>query len=347
MKDSIFYSSIRAFFVALFTVVGIVAGFVLILLLFVPFSDTSNSKLTTSFSLEIVANAEGERKVLSSSSPVVLKINIDGMIGISPLTTESMRSLLVESREEELKDNRVKAILLHINSPGGTIFDADGIYQAIKSYKEKYKVPVYAFVDGLCASGGMYIAMAADKIYSSDTSILGSIGVISPSFLNFSQLLDKIGVQSLTVSAGEDKDALNPLRPWKSGESDNIQEIIDYYYKQFVDVIVANRPMVSKEKLINVYGAKIFNPIQSQEIGFIDGTNYTLGQSIKELVKSIGIEDNTYQVVELQKKTWLNELFPGTSALFKGQIVHHIQLSSDLDSRLMNQFLYLYRPNRH
>lgn len=345
MKDSIFYSSMRAFFVALCSVIGIVVGFVLILLLFMPFSETSSNKLTTSFSPEIVANAEGERKVLSNTAPVVLKINIDGIIGISPLNNETLRSLLIESREDPFEDNRIKAILLNINSPGGTVFDSVAIYQAIKSYKEKYKVPVYAFVDGLCASGGMYIAMAADKVYSSDSSILGSVGVITPSFMNFSQLIEKIGIQTLTVSAGEDKDALNPLRPWKPGESDNIQGIVDYYYKQFVDIVVANRPAVSREKLVNDYGAKIFNPQQSKEIGFIDAADYTLSQTLKELVKTAGLEDNAYQVVELQKKTWLNELFPGAAALFKGQIVHHIQFSPDLDSRLMNQFLYLYRPN--
>lgn len=344
MKDSIFYSSIRAFFVALFSVAGITFGFIPILLLLSLFSDTSSYKPTATFTPEIVANAEGKRQILSSSTPVILKINIQGVIGITPLENEKMRTLLVESREGDLKDNRVKAILLHINSPGGSVIDSDGIYREIKAYKERYKVPVYAYVDGLCASGGVYIAMAADKIYASDASIVGSIGVTSTPFLNFSQLMEKLGVRSLTLTAGEDKDMLNPLRPWKPGESDNLQELFNYYYQQFVDIVVTNRPAVSKEKLITEYGAKIFNPKQAQEMGLIDATDYTLGKTIKALAQAIGVEDDSYQVVELQKKTWFSEIFQGTSTLIKGQIVHHINLSPDIDSRLMNQFLYLYRP---
>jgi len=292
MRDSIFLSSIRAFFVALFSVAGITFGFFPILILIGLFSDTTSSTPTATFTPEIVANAEGKRKVLSGSAPVILKLNIDGVIGIAPLDSDTMRSQLVESREDQLKDNRVKAILLHINSPGGTVVDADGIYRALKAYKEQYKVPVYAYIDGLCASGGMYIAMSADKIYASDASIIGSIGVLSPSFLNFSQLMDKIGIQALTLTAGKGKDELNPLRPWKPGEQDNIQSIIDYYYQQFVDIVVQNRPEVIKEKLINDYGAKIFNPIQAKEIGFINAAGYSLNMTIKDLLKEIGIEDD-------------------------------------------------------
>ena len=98
--------------------------------------------------------------------------------------------------------------------------DADGIYRAIKHYKEQYQVPVIAYVDGLCASGGMYIACAADKIYATDVSLVGSVGVLFPSFMNFSKLLDTVGVQSLTISSCKGKDDMNPLRPWKEGGKD-------------------------------------------------------------------------------------------------------------------------------
>lgn len=346
MRESILFASIRSLFVAFFSIVGICLGFFLIFILIALISDTATSEPEATFTPEIVANAEGQRKILSQSAPVILKINIQGVIGLDTLKMETIRKQLIESRENTLKNNRVKAILLHINSPGGTVTDSDGIYHALKAYKEQYKVPVYAYVEGLCASGGIYIAMAADKIYSNDASLIGSIGVITPSFVNFSQLMEKIGMQSLTLYAGKGKDELNPMRPWKPDEGENLQSLINYFYTQFVDIVVSNRPEVNREKLTNDYGAKLFTPIEAQEAGLITASGTNIRDVLKKLLSEISITDEFYQVVELQHKTWYSELLPTASALFRGQIVHQIQLSPDLDSRLMNQFLYLYRPER-
>ena len=269
MKESIFKEALRKLFVTFSGIVGIILGLVLIGSFIGSFSSTADITTESVYTPEIVANASGVRKVLSSDTPVILKLNINGIIGMDQLDISSMRQKLVESREDSLKD-RVKAILLYINSPGGTVVDADGIYREIKAYKEQYKVPVYAFVDGLCASGGIYIASAADKIYASDVSLIGSVGVISPSFMNFSQTLDKIGVQSLTLSAGKGKDDLNPVRPWRPGEEDNYKNIIDYYYTFFIDIVTLNRPLLNKEKLVQDYGANIFPAKIAHEHGYID-----------------------------------------------------------------------------
>ncbi|MFI5264393.1 MAG: S49 family peptidase, partial [Candidatus Kapaibacterium sp.] len=93
----------------------------------------------------------------------------------------------VESQEGDFKNNRVKGILLYMDTPGGYSTDSDTIYRLLMEYKKQYKVPIYAYVDGLCASGGMYIAITADKIMASDTSLIGSIGVIAPTFMNFTK----------------------------------------------------------------------------------------------------------------------------------------------------------------
>ena len=103
-----------------------------------------------------------------------------------------MRKMLTESREGTFKDDRVKAILLDINSPGEHGHYANGMYRALKEYKQKYKVPIIAYVDGLCASGGMYVAAAADEVYASDVSLIGSIGVITPSFFNVYKALKNL-----------------------------------------------------------------------------------------------------------------------------------------------------------
>lgn len=348
MRDSILYSSFRALFVAFFTVIGIILGLIAVLMLVGSLSTstatTSEAKLKTVTTEEIMPNAEGERKQLSSTSPVILQINIDGIIGSDDLDATAVRQQLIESREGNFKDDRVKALLIHLNTPGGTVVDADGIYRALKEYKEKYKVPIYAYVDGLCASGGMYIAAATDKIYASDVSLIGSVGVVTPPFMNFSKMLDKIGVETLTLTAGTDKDAMNPFRPWKPGEDKEYQNLIDYYYQHFINIVTKNRPEMSKEKLVKDYGAHIFNAVIAKEYGFIDGIDTSIGETIRKLVKEAGIEDNSYQVIKLESKDWFSSLFSSESPILTGKIKHQIMGAPEFDTKLQGQFLYLYRP---
>lgn len=343
MSDSIFRSCIRSFFSALLGVLGFcVALFIVILALASMNLTTSEPEKETLYTAEIKPNAKGVRKSMSSSTPVILKVNIVGVIGIDALTMDSIRTLLVESREGALKDDRVKAILLNLETPGGTVVDADGIYRALKAYKEQYKVPIFAYVDGLCASGGMYVASAADKIFASEISLVGSVGVIMPSFINIFKLLDKIGVEALTLSEGKGKDAMDPLRPWKKGEEDNYKMLMAYYYEHFVDVVTSNRPKLDKTKLVKEYGAQVYPASEAKEYGYIDESNTSYNQVLEELVKHVGIKDDSYQVIELTKQTWYSELFSNTYSLFKGEIKHRIELPLELDQKFTSQFLYLY-----
>lgn len=345
MKESIFYSGIRALFIAFFAVFGVMLAILLFTILIGALSTSTENTVKTVNTEEIMPNAEGKRELLSKETPVILQINVDGIIGTDELNHKSVKQQLIESREGTFKDNRVKGVLVHINTPGGTVFDADGIYRAIKEYKDKYKVPVYAFVDGLCASGGMYVASAADKINATDVSLIGSVGVVAPTFMNFAKLLDKIGVEALTLTAGTDKDAMNPFRVWKPGEERNYQDLINYYYDHFVNVVTENRPLVNKEKLIKDYGARVFDAPIAKDYGFIDSGNATLAETLKELVHASGIEEGKeYQVIKLEKKDWFSSLFSTSSVLFTGKIKHEISLIPELDSGLQNQFLYLYRP---
>jgi protease-4 len=346
MRESIFIASIRSFFIALFGIAGLLLGIILIIAIIGSISGTADGEpnINYTYTPQIVPNAAGIRKSLSSDAPIILKLNVNGVIGIEPLTRQDVDQQLTESRERTFKNDRVKAVLLYIDSPGGTAVDADGIYHAVKAYKEKHKVPVYAFVDGLCASGGMYVACAADKIFASQVSIVGSVGVIMPSVLNFSQLLDKVGVQSITLYDGKGKDNLNPLRPWRKGEEDNMKDIIAYYYANFVDIVASNRPSIDKTKLINDYGANIYPASTAKDYGYIDQSGYSLDRALKELAEAIGIQDDYYQVVEFENKSWFSQLFGGSTTLFSGRVTHRLELTPDLDPKLMNQYLYLYRP---
>ncbi len=343
MRDSIFYAVLRTFFLAVFTIVGIGFGFLLCSFLLGLALTSTDTAPSSKFDLEIIADAQGLRKSQPKNTPIILQININGVIGLEDLTQESFRQLLVESREDVLKNDRVKAILLNISSPGGTVIDADGIYQALKAYKAQYNIPIYAYVDGLCASGGVYVACAADKIYASSISLIGSVGVISPSFLNFSTLMDKVGIKSLTLYAGKHKDDLNPLRPWKEHEQDDMQSLIANYYANFVEIVTSSRPEVTKQKLVEEYGAKVFTAKEAAEYGFIDGADHTRRAVLLLLAKQLGQEEATYQVVQLTHKTWLNNFFNNQSTLFSGVMKHELKLPQEYQPALSGKYLYLYR----
>lgn len=336
-------SAIRAFLVALFGIVGFCVGIIIIVSLISLIGETDTLSVDTSFSPEVLPNAKNVRKVESSAAPVVLVANLNGEVGAENLTAKDFKSMLIESREGTLKDNRVKAILLHINSPGGTFDDADGIYRALKAYKEEHKVPVYAFVDGLCASGAMYIACAADEIYATDISLVGSVGVLTSSFFNYSKLMEKVGLDSLTLSAGKNKDELNPFRPWKPGEEVNLQKIIEYYYGYFVDIVTTNRPKLDKEKLIHDYGANIFPAKDSMEMGYIDGIVASRNDALTKLLEKIAITDDYYQVVQLESTEWWRDLIKSKSPLITGKVTHELNFEP-MNPKLMNQFLLIYQP---
>lgn len=346
MRDSILYSAIRALFVSFCVVIGLCLGFIFLSLLVGALSEsTPELKLTTANTEEILPNANGTRETLGTSTPVILQINIDGIIGTEMLSEKTIRQQLVESREGSLKNERVKGILLYINTPGGTVTDAAGIFRALGEYKTKYKTPIYAYIDGLCASGGMYVSLAADKVYASDTSLVGSVGVIAPTFMNLTKLLDKIGVETLTISAGKDKDALNPLRPWKPGEEDNYRQIIDYYYDQFVTLVTTHRPQITKEKLVKEYGAHIFPAPIALEHGFIDYSGISLADTLRALLKEANVTSEQYQVIRLESKGWWQSLFTSQAmGLFSGKVQHQISISPEMDILFRNEYLYLYCP---
>lgn len=344
MHESIFRSGIRALCIAFCAIIGLSLGFVfLTALLGMSSGDVSSNKLTTVNSEEILPNGEGKREVLASDAPVILQINIDGIIGTELLNAKTIQQQLIESREGNFKKNRVKGILLYINTPGGTVTDSNAIYHSLMEYKKQYNVPIYAYVDGLCASGGMFAAIAADKIYASDTSLIGSVGVILSSFINVSKALEKIGVDSITLSAGTDKDAMNPLRAWKPNEDENFRDLINYYYDQFITMVSSHRPLLTKEKLVKEYGARVYPASLALDYGYIDVANASLADALKELVSQTEIKGEKYQVIRLEDKGWWKGLFSAkTNALFQGKIVHQLSISPEIDLMMKNQYLYLY-----
>lgn len=163
-------------------------------------------------------------------------------------------------------DPRVKGIILRINSPGGTVAASQELYHAI--LKAKKRKPVVITMGDVAASGGYYIASAADAIYANPGTLTGSIGVIT-SYLNFYDLLNKIGVKGITIKSGEYKDIGNPTRPLTEEERKILQAILDDTYDQFLTDVSKGRKM-PKDKISKLAKGLIYTGKQAKNAGLVD-----------------------------------------------------------------------------
>ncbi len=343
-RESILVSAVRTFCKSFAGIIGILIGVILVFFIAMMFS--SPDIYPPKSSLVISPDANGDRSLLPHTAPVLLKLDITGVVGQGDLTMHKFQNSLLDSREGMLAGDRVRGIFLLINTPGGTVDDADAIYRMLMDYKQKYKVPIYAYVDGMCASGGMYIASAADKIFASPTSVIGSIGVILGPTFNFSSLMERYGVQSLTITQGKDKDMLNPFRPWQPGEDASLRNITADLYERFLSIVTSARPNLDRDKLINEYGAQIFVAKEAQTLGYIDNGNADYNVTVTELAKEAKIPDNQmYQVMTIAPvRPFLADLAQGKMALLSGKITHQFQINSFMNSELSGRLLYMYQP---
>lgn len=341
-RESIFVSTIRTFLRFFFGVVAIFLAFVLCSVVYSMLSPSPLLKEKTS--LEIVPDAKGNRQLISPRAPVILEIPITGVIGDPKnVNTENLENILIDSRTGLLSHNRVKGILLSFNTPGGTVVDSDNIYRMLKDYKAKYKVPVFGYVDGLCASGGMYVASSTDQMFASPSSIIGSVGVVIGPFFNVYDAMGKLGIRACTLTEGIDKDMMNPTRPWKENEDASLRAVMAFFYEQFISIVTRAHPRLDREKLVGQYGAQVFDCVEAQKIGYIDHALSSRNDALLALLKEAGIDsEKSYQVVQLQpKRDWVSELIEGKSPLVTGKIEHGVDLGQDF---LQGQAAYLYQP---
>lgn len=344
-KCSIRKEITRATLTSFFKVIGFIAGIAASVIILSFLLSTPTPPRVTS--AEVLPNHDWKIKAFSPTAPTILQIDIKGIIGLSRhLTGNAMRRLLAESQDGDLRPGQVKAIILNIDTPGGTVDDSNTIYQLINEYKSRFKVPVIAYIPGLCASGGMYIACAADKIYGSSVACAGSVGVIVGPAFNVAKLMERVGVEAATITAGEGKDALNPFRPWKADEEENVQNLVDASYQRFLEVVAKSRPKLTKENLIDI-GAGVYSAEKAVELGYIDGINDSYFAVVGGLANFLGIQES-YQLVSLQKSSFLEELFAPEAdakgkALLQKAHHHYIRLPGDLDPELIGKPLYLYR----
>lgn len=272
----------------------------------------------------------------------VLLIDLSGLIADEPQNSVAglgsepdMVSRIKEELDMAGKDSRIKALLLRINSPGGTVTASDIIYREIITFKEKQKIPVVACLMDVAASGGYYIASAADRIVAHPTSITGSIGVIAMKF-NLKGLMDKVGIEEESIKSGEKKDILSPFRGMTAEERRIMQEIISDLHRKFVEVVDQGRPDLSREQIEPLADGRVFTSGQALAHKLIDQVGY-LDDAISAAKAQAGLKDArvvTYRRPEAYKNNIYSQ---ATINLFN--IGSH-----DFQAFLPVRFMYLWNP---
>jgi protease-4 len=286
---------------------------------------------------EKIVDGEGDRKILL--------VNLTGTISEEKKRSFGLReeTSLVDEFKESLKkaqtDKKIVALIVRINSPGGTVTASDILHHEILEFKKKTGVRVVACMMDVAASGGYYVATAADEIVAHPTTITGSIGVIAMKF-NVQGLFGKIGVESEAVKSGDKKDILSPFRPATPEEKQIVQTIIDQLHGRFVDVIVEGRKPLPREEIMKLADGRIYTARQALDLKLVDRVGYLDG-AVEGIKKTLQLEKAvvvTYHRPGTYKGTVYSELGGNTTVV-------NI-LPQDLEGLLPKgmQFMYLWAP---
>jgi protease-4 len=231
---------------------------------------------------------EGQRSRTSTpSGPHTALVELRGEIGADgPASAEN----IVSGLKAAFEDVGAQAVVLRINSPGGSPVQAGIINDEIRRLKAKHKKKVFAVVEESCASGAYYVAVAADSIYVDKASIVGSIGVLMDGF-GFTGTMEKLGVERRLLTAGENKGLLDPFSPVSEKQRAYVQAMLDQIHQQFIGVVKQGRGHRLKETP-DTFSGLFWNGEQAVQQGLADGFG-NLDYVAREVVKAEEVIDYT------------------------------------------------------
>jgi len=207
----------------------------------------------------------------------VALVDVNGFIGseggLLPPFVGTPLADVREKLERAAEDDRVKAIVLRIDSPGGEVTASDMVYREIVRFKEETGKPVVASLQGTAASGGYYVALSADRIVAAPTSVTGSVGVIIR-LLNVAEFFQKIGLESQVVKSGEKKDMASATRDLTDEEMEILQGVTDQMFARFIGTVRRNRPGMTEEQLELISDGRILTADEALELNMVDEVGY-------------------------------------------------------------------------
>jgi len=243
--------------------------------------------------------------------PRVAVLRLSGLIaarsgGFAPagISAQAMAPLI----ERAFAIRRLSAVVLIINSPGGSPVQSSLVAQRIRRLADEKKVPVIAFVEDAAASGGYWLACAADEIVADPASILGSIGVISAGF-DLSGAIGRVGIARRLHTAGEEKSFLDPFRPERPEDLDRLQDLLAELHETFKDWVRTRRAGKLKAEEAQLFTGRFWTGRQAVELGLADG----LGEASSGIRARFG---EKVQIIPIgqRRPPWFTRLLPGLSA---------------------------------
>ena len=253
---------------------------------------------------------------------------------------ENPVSLLVEKLDRARYDKDVKAVVLRLNTPGGTVAASDTMYHTLSEFKNKSKKPVVGCMLGTAASGGYYLACGCDGIVAQPSCVTGSIGTIMQT-VSFAGTMEKLGIKAVAIKSGALKDMASPMKDLRPDEKDVLQGIITQFYEQFLAVVQQGRKTIEAEKLRELADGRVFTAKEALKEGLIDRIGYPK-DAIAWAKEMAGVEKS--KVVIYQRPI-------GYKPNVYGSALNPIEVGALVNMKLPYwlrsegpQFLYLWQP---
>ena len=233
-----------------------------------------------------VADKKGESGLKLGNHTALIEIQ-----GVIADSAPANADTIITGLRAAFKDDRTQGIILRINSPGGSPVQAGYVNDEIGRLRKEYPdIPVYAVITDVCASGGYYIAVAADEIYADKASIVGSIGVLMDGF-GFTGAMEKLGVERRLLTAGESKGFLDPFSPQKEEDVKHIKDMLTNIHQQFIDVVKKGRGDRLKYN-DRLFSGLIWTGEQGIELGLVDALG-SASHVAREIIGEESIKDFT------------------------------------------------------
>jgi protease-4 len=211
--------------------------------------------------------------------------------GVIAATGSASAENITAGLQDAFKDKRTQGVILRINSPGGSPVQAGYINDEIRRLRAKYPdIPLYAVVEDICASGGYYVAAAADRIFVDKSSIIGSIGVLIDGF-GFTGAMEKLGIERRLFTAGENKSFLDPFSPLAESQIEHARQMLDQIHQQFIQAVRSGRGKRLKETP-EMYSGLLWVGQQSIDLGLADALG-SVESVAREVIKAENIVDFT------------------------------------------------------
>lgn len=287
---------------------------------------------------EKTIGGKGADKVLIMDvSGTITEDETSNILGVQ--TKPNITARIKEELSLAAEDERVKAIVLRINSPGGSVTTCDIIHHELKNFKKKRNIPIVAELMDVAASGGYYIAVSSDKILAHPTAVTGSIGVIAYN-VNAAGLMEKIGIENQTIKSGDKKDIGSPLRPMTEEERKILLGVISGMYDRFLEVILEGRKGLNRDDLRKIADGRIYNARQALDLKLIDAIGY-LDEAVEAAKESAGIKEArliTYATPRSYRNNIYSKIEP------KPAEVNLVNLDPGFSRRFGFSFMYLWMP---